>query len=50
MKARRIFIDMTSICDALKQAAQQCDKDSIAMSFVSASETSNSINQDQIES
>jgi hypothetical protein len=31
MKVRGIFIDMTSVCDALKQAAQQCDKDSIAI-------------------
>ena len=50
MKVKGIFIDLTSICNALKQATQQCDKDSIAMSFVSASETSNSINQDQIDS
>ena len=50
MKVRGIFTDMPSICDTLKQAVQQCDKDSIGMSFVSPSEISNSINQDQVDS
>ena len=48
IKMRGIFIDITSICDALKQAVQQCDKDSIAMSFVSNREPSHPIHQDRM--
>ncbi|CAF1385802.1 unnamed protein product [Adineta steineri] len=50
MKVKGIFNEITSICNALKQATQQCDKDSIAMSFVSTSEISHSINQERINS
>src|SRR5690242_19186630 len=44
MKVRDTFTAIASICDALKQAVQQRDKDSITMSFVSVIETSNLIN------
>jgi hypothetical protein len=37
-KIRDEFIDISLICEALKQAAQQCDPNSITMSFVETSQ------------
>ncbi|CAF1387658.1 unnamed protein product [Adineta ricciae] len=48
LKIKGIFTEITSLCDALKQAVHQCDKDVIAMSFVPTSHSSNSISQDRV--
>ena len=43
IKVKGTFTEITSICDALKHAAQQCDKDSVTMSFLSTNQPSNSM-------
>jgi hypothetical protein len=43
IKVKGTFSEIRSICDALKQAAQQCDKDYITMNFISTNQPSNSM-------
>jgi hypothetical protein len=48
-KIKGVHTEIQSICEALQLAAKQCNQDSIAMSFVSVSETASSQNLDQLE-
>jgi len=49
LKIKGIFTEMSSICNALKPAAQQCDQDNISIGFMSASDDPSSQNLDQLD-
>jgi tetratricopeptide (TPR) repeat protein len=49
IKIKGIHTDIKSICQALQQAAKQCNQDSIAVSFVPANEGDSSQNLNQLE-
>jgi tetratricopeptide (TPR) repeat protein len=49
IKIKGIHTDIKSICQALQQAAKQCNQDTIAMSFVPVSEEASTQNIDQLE-
>jgi tetratricopeptide (TPR) repeat protein len=49
IKIKGIHTDIKPICQALQQAAKQCDQDSIAVSFVKVNEGASSGNLDQLE-
>jgi tetratricopeptide (TPR) repeat protein len=49
VKITGVYIDATSICRALHQAAKQCDQDSIPMSFVTVSDEAINQNLNQLE-
>jgi tetratricopeptide (TPR) repeat protein len=49
VKITGVYMDATSICQALHQAAKQCDQDSIAMSFVTVSDETLNQNLNQLE-
>jgi tetratricopeptide (TPR) repeat protein len=49
IKIKGIHTEIKPICQALRQAAKQCNQDSIAMSFVSIGKYASSQNLDQLE-
>jgi tetratricopeptide (TPR) repeat protein len=49
IKIKGIHTDIKPLCQALKQAAKQCNEDSIAMSFARVSEETSSENLNQLE-
>jgi tetratricopeptide (TPR) repeat protein len=49
IKIKGIHTDIKPICQALQQAAKQCNQDSIAMSFITVSEETSSENLNQLE-
>jgi tetratricopeptide (TPR) repeat protein len=50
IKIKGIHTDIKPICQALQQAAKQCNQDSIAMSFITVNEEASSENLNQLES
>jgi hypothetical protein len=48
-KVKDIFSNIKPICEALKQAAQQCDQNTISMSFVAPSYGATTQNLDQLD-
>jgi hypothetical protein len=49
IKIRGVYMDVTSICQVLHEAAKQCDQDSTPVSFVTANENIFSENMNQLE-
>ena len=49
IKIKGVHTDIKPICEALQQAAKQCNQDSIAVSFVTVSEGASSQNLNQLE-
>ena len=47
-KVKGVFTEIGSICEALKKAAQQCEQDSMAISFVATSGDTSKKNLDQL--
>ena len=48
-KMKGMYTDIPSICKALQLAAKQCDRDSIAMSFVDVSKEVSNVNANRLE-
>jgi tetratricopeptide (TPR) repeat protein len=48
-KVKGFFTDITTICEALKKAAHDCDKNSISISFVKTSDGSSNKNLDELD-
>ena len=48
-KVKGVFADLKPICNALKQAALDCDQNTILMSFIAPSATTASPNLDQLD-
>ena len=48
MKIKGVFVEILPLCEELKQAAQQCDQNSISISFVPTNELLSNQNLDQI--
>ena len=49
LKIKGVFTEIIPICDALKQAAQQCEQNSISMSFMSITDDLSDKKLDQLE-
>ena len=49
-KIKGVFTEITPICDALKQAARQCEHNAISMSFVPANNDVSNKNLNQLDS
>lgn len=47
-KIKGVFTEILPICDELKQAAQQCDQNTISISFISPNEELSNLNLDQL--
>ena len=50
IKIKGVHTDIQTICEALQLAAQQCNQDCMAMSFIKVGEESSKLNLDQLES
>jgi hypothetical protein len=48
-KIKGVFTEITSICEALKQAAQQCEQNAISISFMANSGDNSKKNLDQLD-
>jgi tetratricopeptide (TPR) repeat protein len=48
LKIKGVFTEISSICQELKQAVQQCDQNTISISFISINEKLSNQNLDQI--
>jgi len=48
-KVKGIYIDIISICEALRQAAQDCDHNSVSISFVQSTDAVSHENLDQLD-
>jgi tetratricopeptide (TPR) repeat protein len=48
-KIKGVFTEITPICEALKQASQQCDQNAISISFVPTSGDASSKNLDRLD-
>jgi tetratricopeptide (TPR) repeat protein len=48
-KIKGVFTEITSICEALKKAAQQCEQDAIPMSFMATGDDVSQKNLDQLD-
>jgi tetratricopeptide (TPR) repeat protein len=48
-KIKGVFTEISSICEALKQAAQQCEQDAIPISFIATSGDTSKKNLDQLD-
>jgi tetratricopeptide (TPR) repeat protein len=48
-KLKGIYTDVTSICEAVKQAAHDCDQNSVSMSFVKTSDGTENQNLDTLD-
>jgi hypothetical protein len=44
-----VFTDITSICEKMKQAAQECDQNSISISFIKTTDGLSKENLDQLD-
>jgi len=49
LKIKEIFTEIASICETLKQAAQQCEQNAISMSFMSTGEDLSKKKLDQLD-
>ncbi|HWY35013.1 MAG TPA: hypothetical protein VNX68_10225, partial [Nitrosopumilaceae archaeon] len=49
-KIKGVYTDITSICESLKQAAQECDRNSVSLSFVKTTDGASNQNLDQLDS
>ena len=50
IKIKGVFTEITPLCEALKQTSQQCERNSISISFVSTSGDASSENLDRLDS
>ena len=48
-KVKGVYTDITSICVALKQAAQDCDQNLLSISFIQSTDDSSNRNLDQLD-
>jgi tetratricopeptide (TPR) repeat protein len=48
-KIKGVFTNITLICEALKQAAEQCEQNAIPMSFVNTNDDTDNKNLDQLD-
>ena len=48
-KVKGVFTDIESICDALKQTAQECDQNTISISFIKKNDKISNENLDQLD-
>jgi hypothetical protein len=48
-KVQGVYTDITPICEALKQAAQDCDQNSVSIGFVKSTDGASNQNLDQID-
>jgi tetratricopeptide (TPR) repeat protein len=48
-KIKGVFTEITPICEALKQASQQCEQNAISISFVATNGDANSKNLDRLD-
>src|SRR5205807_4621052 len=48
-KIKGVFTEITSICEALKQAAQQCEQNAISISFMATNGDVSKKNVDQLD-
>jgi hypothetical protein len=48
-KIKGIFKEITPICEALKKASQQCEQDSMSISFIETNGDVSEKNMDQLE-
>ena len=48
-KIKGVFTEIGSICDALKEAAQQCEQNSIAISFMATNDDISNKNLNQLD-
>jgi tetratricopeptide (TPR) repeat protein len=48
-KVKGVYTDITPICEALKQAAQDCDQNSISISFVKTTDGASNQNLDSLD-
>jgi tetratricopeptide (TPR) repeat protein len=48
-KVKGVYTDITQICEALKQATQDCDQNSISISFVKSTDETSNQNLDQLD-
>jgi tetratricopeptide (TPR) repeat protein len=48
-KVQGVYKDITSICEVLKQAAQDCDQNSVSISFVKSTDGSSNQNLNQLD-
>jgi tetratricopeptide (TPR) repeat protein len=48
-KVKGVFTEITPVCEALKQATQDCDQNAVSMSFVGPSSASSNKNLDQLD-
>jgi tetratricopeptide (TPR) repeat protein len=48
-KIKGVFTEITPICEALKQATQQCEQNAISISFVATGGDANSTNLDRLD-
>ena len=48
-KVKGVFTDITPICEALKQAAHDCDQNSVSISFVKTTDGTSKQNLDQLD-
>jgi hypothetical protein len=44
-----VYTDITSICEALEQAVQDCDQNSVSISFVKSTDGTSNQNLDQLD-
>jgi hypothetical protein len=49
LKVQGVYIDITSICKVLNQTAQECDHNSVSMSFVQTIDGASNENLDQLD-
>ncbi len=49
-KVQGVYTDITSICEALKQVAQECDHNSVSISFVPTADEASKVNLDTLDS
>jgi tetratricopeptide (TPR) repeat protein len=48
-KVKGVYTDITPICEALKQAAQDCDQNSISISFIKSTDEASNQNLDTLD-
>ena len=48
-KIKGVFTEITPICEALKQASQQCEQNAISISFVTTSDDVSNKNLDRLD-
>jgi tetratricopeptide (TPR) repeat protein len=48
-KLKGVYTDITSICEALKQAVRDCDQNSVSISFIKSTDGASNQNLDQLD-